>query len=104
MVTQADIDHARGPLLATLTPATRASLQDQVHPKERLAGPVQCQPAVTPDHLVGSDTIQVTVSVQVTCRAETYDYVAVIQFVAGAPVHETTNRPGSGFTRHATIS
>jgi len=104
MVTQADIDHAGGPLLATLTPATQASLQDQVHPNERLAGPVQCQPAVTPDHLVASDTAQVTVSVSVTCRAEAYDYVAVMQLATGTLVHEATIRLGSGYALHGTIS
>jgi hypothetical protein len=103
MVTQADIDRAAGPLLATLTPATQASLQDQVHPNERLAGPVQCQPAVTPDHLVASDTAQVTVSVQITCRAEAYDYVAVMQLVTGALVHEATIRLGSGYALYGTI-
>ena len=63
MVTQADIDQAAGPLLATLTPATQTSLQGEVHLNERLAGQVVCQPAVTPDHPVGSDASQVTVGV-----------------------------------------
>jgi hypothetical protein len=83
MVTQADIDQAAGPLLAALTPATQGNVQREVHPNERLAGRVVCQPAVTPDHPVGSNASQVTVSVSVTCHAEAYDYEAVVQLVGG---------------------
>ena len=60
MVTQQDIDLAAGPLLAALTSVTQASLHAQVRPNERLAGQVQCQPAVTLDHPVGSDASQVS--------------------------------------------
>jgi Baseplate J-like protein len=104
MVTQADIDHAAGPLVATLTAATKVSLQGEVHQNERLAGPVQCQPAVTPDHPVGSDASQVTVSVQVACHAETYDYEAVIRLANGALIQEALMTLGSGYVLHGAIS
>jgi len=104
MVTQADIDQAAGPLLATLTPATQATLHAQVSPNERLAGQVQCQPAVNPDHLVGSNASQVTVSVRVTCHAETYDDGAVIRLVTGALLQQAMTTLGSGYALRGTIS
>jgi len=104
MVTQADIDHAAGPLIATLTPATQSNLQGEVHPNERLAAPVQCQPTVTSDHPVGSDASQVTVSVQVTCHAQAYDYGAVVRLVRSALMQEALTTLGSGYVLHGTIS
>jgi VCBS repeat-containing protein len=104
MVTQVDIDQAAGPLLATLTAATQEDLQGKIHQSERLAGQVQCQPAVTPDHPVGSDASQVTVSVQVTCHAQAYDYGAVAQLVTGALMHQAMTTLGTGYALHGTIS
>jgi hypothetical protein len=104
MVTQADIDHAAGPLLAALTPQTQATLHAQVSPNERLARQVQCQPAVTPNHPVGSNASQVTVSVSVTCHAEAYDYGAIVRQVTGALLHEATTTLGSSYRLAGTIS
>ena len=104
MVTQADIDQAAGPLLATLTPATQTSLQAEVHPNERLAGQVQCQPAVTPDHPVGSDASQVTVGVQVACHGQVYDHEAVVRLVTGALMQQAMTTLGSGYRLSGTIS
>ena len=104
MVTQADIDQAAGPLVATLTAATQERLQGEMHQSERLAGQVQCQPAVTPDHPVGSDASQVTVSVQVTCHAQAYDHEAVVRLVRGALMQQATTTLGSGYVLHGTIS
>lgn len=104
MLTQADIDHAAGPLLAALTPQTRATLHAQVSPNERLARQVQCQPAVTPNHPAGSNASQVTVSASVTCHAEAYDYGAVVRLVSSALLHEATTTLGSGYRLAGTIS
>jgi len=104
MVTQADIDQAAGPLIATLTPATQASLQAEIHQSERLAEPVQCQPAVTPDHPVGSNASQVTVSVSVTCHAQVYDHEAVVRVVTNALMHEATTTLGTDYALRGTIS
>jgi hypothetical protein len=104
MVTQADIDHAAGPLLAALTPQTQAILRAQVSPNERLARQVQCQPAVTPNHPAGSNASQVTVSASVTCHAEAYDYGAVVRLVTSALLHEATTTLGSGYRLAGTIS
>jgi hypothetical protein len=104
MVTQADIDHAAGPLLATLTAATQERLHAGVRPNERLAGPVQCQPAVTPDHPVGRDANQVTVSVSVACHAQVYDYGAVVRLVTGALLQNALTTLGTGFRLAGTIS
>ncbi len=104
MVTQVDIDQAAGPLLATLTAATQERLHAEVHQSEHLAEPVQCQPAVTPDHPVGSDASQVTVSVSVTCHAQAYDYGAVVQLVRGALMQQAMTTLGTGYALHGTIS
>ena len=104
MVTQADIDHAAGPLIATLTAATQETLHAEVHENERLAGQVQCQPAVTPDHPAGSDASQMSVSISVTCHAETYDYGAVVRLVTGVLMQEAVTTLGTGYTLRGTIS
>jgi len=104
MVTQADIDQAAGPLLATLTPATQGNLQGEVHPNERLAGQVVCQPAVTPDHPVGSNASQVTINVSVTCHAEAYDHEAVMRLVTNALMQQATTTLGTGYALRGTIS
>jgi hypothetical protein len=104
MVTQADIDQAAGPLLATLTPATQGHLQGEVHPNERLAAPVQCQPAITPDHPVGSDASQVTVGVQVACHAQVYDHEAVVRLVTNALMQQAMTTLGTGYALRGTIS
>ena len=104
MVTQADIAQAAEPLLATLTPAAQESLQAQVHPNERLARPVVCQPAITPDHPVGSDASQVTVGVSVTCRAEVYDYEAVVRLVTTTLMQQATTTLGTAYALRGTIS
>ncbi len=104
MVTQADIDHAAGPLVATLTPATQEDLQGKIGPNEHLAVPVQCQPTVTPDHPVGSDASQVTVSVSVTCHAEAYDHETVVRLVTNALMQQATTSLGRGYALRGTIS
>jgi len=104
MVTQQDIDHASGQFLATLTAATKASLQEQVHQSEHLTAQVQCQPRVSPDHPVGSDASQVTVSVSVTCHAEVYDHEAVMRLVTNALMQQATTTLGTGYALHGTIS
>jgi hypothetical protein len=104
MVTQADIDQTAGPLVATLTAATQERLHAQVSPNERLVGQVQCQPAVTPDHPVGSNASQVTVSVSVTCHAQAYDDGAVVRLVTNALMHEATTTLGTDYALRGTIS
>ncbi len=75
-----------------------------MHQNERLAGQVQCQPAVTPDHPVGSNASQVTVSVQITCHVETYDDGAVVRLVRGALLQQAMTTLGSGYALRGTIS
>ncbi len=104
MVTQADIDQAAGSLLAALTPATQVRLQAEVHLNERLAGPVGCQPAITPDHPVGSDAPQVTVNVSVICHAQVYDHEAVVRLVTTTLMHEATTTLGTGYALQGPIS
>ncbi len=104
MVTQADIDQAAGPLLATLAPATQGHLQGEVHPNERLAGQVVCQPAVTPDHPVGSNASQVMINVSVTCHAEAYDHEAVMRLVTNALMQQATTTLGTDYALRGTIS
>ena len=104
MVTQQDIDQAAGPLAATLTPAAQESVQEEIHQGERLAGPVACQPAVTPDHPVGRNASQVTVSISVTCHAEVYNHEAVVRLVTNALMHEATTTLGTDYALRGTIN
>jgi len=104
MVTQADINQAAEPLLATLTPVTQASLQGEIHQSERLAGQVGCRPAVTPDHPVGSDASQVTVNVSVTCHAQVYDHEAVVRLVTNALRQQASTTLGTGYALQGMIS
>ncbi len=104
MVTRQDIDHAAGPLLAALTPATQDNVQAEVHSNERLAGQVQCQSQVTSDHPVGSDASQVTVSVSVICRAEVYDHEAVVRLVTNTLMHEAATTLGTDYALRGPIS
>jgi hypothetical protein len=104
MVTQVDIDQAAGSLLATLTPATQASLQGEIPQGERLAGPVVCQPAITPDHTVGSDASQVTINVSVTCHAQVYDHEAVVRLVTNALMQQATKTLGTDYFLSGMIS
>ena len=103
-VTQQDIDHAAGPLLATLMPAAQESLQGEIHSNERLAGLVQCQPAITSDHPVGSNASQVTVSVSVTCHAQVYDHEAVVRLVTIALMQQATITLSTDYALRGTIS
>jgi hypothetical protein len=104
MVTQADIDHAAEPLLAALTAATQERLQGGMRPNERLAEPVACQPMVTPDHPVGSNASQVTVSVSVTCHAEMYDHEAVVRLVTNALMQNASTTLGADYALRGTIN
>jgi hypothetical protein len=104
MVTQADIDQAAGPLLTALTPTTQGHLQGEVHPNERLAGQVQCQPTVIPDHPVGSNASQVAVNVSVTCHAQVYDHEAAVRLVTNALMQKASTTLGTGYALRGTIS
>jgi hypothetical protein len=104
MVTQEDIDQVAGPLLAVLTPEAQSSLQGEIHANERLAGSVQCWPAVIPDHQVGSNASQVKVSVSVTCHAQVYDHQAVERLVTNALNQQATTKLSTGYSLHGTIS
>ncbi len=104
MVTQADINQAAGPLLATLTPATQGNVQREVHPNERLAGQVGCQPRVTPDHPVGDRAAQVTVNVSVTCHAEVYNHEAVVRLVTNALMQKASTTLGTDYALRGRIS
>jgi len=79
MVTHHDIDEIALPLSTSLTHQAQSDLQRAIHPTEHLASSVQCAPITTPDHAVGSEAAQVTISVVVRCRGEVYDEPAVEQ-------------------------
>ena len=87
-----------------LTAATQKRLHAQVSPNERLVGQVQCQPAVTPDHQVGSNASQVTVNVSVTCHAQVYDYGAVVRLVTSVLTQQAMTTLGTGYALRGTIN
>jgi VCBS repeat-containing protein len=72
-VAQRDVQQVAGPLITTLTQSAQETLTTQVHPTEQVVSPERCTPTVHPDHPVGSEATQVSITVSVTCRGELYD-------------------------------
>jgi hypothetical protein len=104
IVTQQDVDTVATSLVATGTQQTQASLHQELRPNDRLTGQVQCQPHITPDHAVGSDASQVTVSVSVACHAEVYDDEAVHHLVTDTLTQQALATLGPGYSLHGTSS
>ena len=57
-----------------------------------------------PDHPVGSNASQVTVTVQVACHAETYDHEAVVRLVTNALMQQAATTLGTDYALQGTIS
>ncbi|HEY1352156.1 MAG TPA: protein kinase [Ktedonobacteraceae bacterium] len=77
VIQQSDIQKAAQPLVNSLTQSTGSALQTQVRPGERVVDQsFQCQPAMRASAPAGTTAKTVTVSVQMTCREEVYDFAA----------------------------
>ncbi len=103
MVTQEDISGLATPLVALLTHSTQTRLQGQVYPTERVIQPVACAPTVAPDHPANSEAAQVSVTVVVACRAETYDAQAV-ERLALRKLSQQATTLGAGYALHGKLS
>ncbi len=68
-----------------------------------LATPLIGTPMVTPDHPAGSDAAQVTVTISVTCRAETYDAQAV-EHLALTKLSQQAATLGAGYALYGKLS
>jgi VCBS repeat-containing protein len=92
-----DVSGAATPLTTTLTRQGQAAVQAQVHPNEQLVYPVQCPSQVTALPAVGEEATQVTVKVQVACRAEVYNTDQVQAQVTTLLSQEATTHLGSTY-------
>jgi hypothetical protein len=95
-----DVNGAATPLIATLTNQGQAAVQAQVRTNEQLVPlmhPVQCAIQVTATPAIGAEATQVTVTVQVTCRAEVYRADQVQAQVTDLLSREASTRLGSAY-------
>jgi hypothetical protein len=77
VIQQSDIQKAAQPLVNSLTQSTGSALQTQIRPGERAVDQsFQCKSTLHPSVPAGTTAKTVTVSVQVTCREEVYDFAA----------------------------
>lgn len=71
-VAKSDIENAAAPLQATVTQDITAALQGQVKQGEQLQT-LPCTPSVISDHPIGTEAIQVKVTVSETCSGVVYN-------------------------------
>ncbi len=77
IIQQSDIDNAAKPLITSLSQDTQNKLQMQVKSNERVVdGSFNCKPTVNPSVKAGTKAKSVTVTVQVACTEEVYDFAA----------------------------
>jgi VCBS repeat-containing protein len=96
-VAQRDVAQVAGPLTTTLTKSAQDAFGAQVRPSEHSVSPAHCTPAVHPDHPVGSEATQVTVTVSVTGRGEVYDVQGAKVLAATLLAQQTTHTLGSSY-------
>jgi hypothetical protein len=77
VVKQSDIATAASTLQASVTASMTAALHSQLAQGEQLQKE-PCSPAISPDHHVGDEAQQVTVTVSETCSAVVYNSAALI--------------------------
>ena len=99
VVAQQDINAVSNPLVQQGTQAAQSALKSQIHTDEALVPiSVSCAPDIRPDHTVGSRATQVTVSVQVSCRGESYNRSTAITLARTAYIAQVKEALGSSYT------
>ena len=99
-VQQSDIDGAANPLKQQLMTTALNTVKGQKRAGEQYvnpSNPVQCTPNVTSNHQAGDKATNVTITVAVTCSAETYNQQAAQTMAADLYKHDSTINPGPGF-------
>jgi hypothetical protein len=96
-VSQSDYNNAVAAvrqMQAAETTSAMASIADQVHVNEKIAGSIQCTPHASYNHRVGDQASSITGSVSVTCVAKVYDQQGVATMATNllkAKATSTTN-------------
>ncbi len=95
---QSDIDNAVNSVENQLTQQATASLQNQVHSSEQLAGTVQCKPIVNANHNAGERVANATVGVSVNCNGQAYDHQGAQDMLKNLLQNMANTDPGPGYT------
>jgi Baseplate J-like protein len=98
MVTRTDLDGTVTALTATLAQSVQATFAAQVRPDETLLTPVPCVPHVSANHHIGEEATQVTILVQETCTAETYETQAMQTAITQAVTAAAMQHLGAHYT------
>lgn len=102
-VTQQDITTVVSNLKTSLNQSVQAALQTQVHDDETLLAPFPCQQRVQPDHRVGEEAAQVTITVSETCTAMTYQTQALHALVTRILTQQALAHLGDGYTMQGMV-
>jgi hypothetical protein len=97
MVTSQDIGIVVSSLKASLDQSIQAAFQTQVHPDETLITPFSCQPSVLSDHQPTDEAAQVTITVNVTCRAVVYSAQEYHTLIAQIESQEAKKKLGDRY-------
>ena len=96
VVTQADLNAARGEILPALEKSEQAALGAQITAGEALTPPL-CSENVTSDHRMGEEARAVTVTLSDTCSGFVYDAHALNRFAVTMIQKDGAKRLGTGY-------
>jgi hypothetical protein len=99
-----DVSRSAAPLKTSLTSQGQEAVQAQVQTNEQLVHPVQYPSQVTAHPAVGEEATQVTVQVNVTCTAETYNANEVRSQVNALLGQEATAKLGSAYALQGQVT
>ncbi len=97
-VTEQDITGATTSMKSSLEQSIQAALQTQVQPSETLITPLACTSKITPDHVIGEEAVQVTVTIEETCTGTTYNTQTFTTLTTQRASQDATKRLGTGYT------
>jgi hypothetical protein len=103
IVTAHDVSAAAESLETSLTRSMQAAFQPQVKSDETLITPLPCQPAVTPDHQIGTEAGLVQVTVSLTCTGEVYRTSAFEAQATQMVTHAAAQQLGAGYQENGAI-
>lgn len=97
-VTAQDITSVVTTIKTSLEQSVQAALHTQVQPSETLFTPLACTQQVTPDHAVGAEATQMSVTVNETCAGTVYPTQALSTLATQLATQDATKRFGTGYT------
>ncbi len=104
-VLQRDIDHLTTALVGQATREAQVILESEVRPAEQqVEGSGSCSPTVSADHPANSRAALVTVSVQVTCKAEVFQPGRARTIAHNALIEQSRKALGPSYTLSGTVT